>query len=101
QDIFARGDIRAYWDAGPHERPEAQPYPMLSEELKAHLVERPYLLLFGPFSTRPPLFRRQETGPTAGRYYLMQGGGGPSISLSLAEQLPGRLAVGMLVTQPT
>ena len=104
EDFFARGDLRAYWDVGRYDEPNAKPFTHLTPEVKALLRETRGLYIFGSFSTHPPLFRRQQTGIEAGKYFLSQGGGGPLISFFTAREnvVDGQLLLldGDISTQP-
>src|SRR5687767_10977286 len=86
-EILRRGDIRAYVGQGPFDAPDAPAFSTLSTELKQRLQAQPFVFLFGNFSTHPPLFRRQQTGSTAGKYYLSESGGGPLVNFDLGRQL--------------
>jgi hypothetical protein len=104
QDIFARGDIRAYWRGGPYERPEAEHFTVLTNGLKDCLRRTPVLYLFGSFSTHPPLFQLHQGKAHDGKYFLFDNSGGPLISMMLANEgeVDGRLKllVGDVSTQP-
>jgi hypothetical protein len=105
EDILRRPGMRVYVGQGPFERPEAPSFVVLTDTIKDQLrdADPGMLYLHGPFSTSPPLFTRQTQGVHAGKYYLFQTGGGPSISFSIARErsVGGRrtLVSGRLQTQ--
>ncbi len=95
QDIFARGDIRAYAGQGPYDQPSAAAFTALTDELKERIRRNPSLYLAGSFSPHSPLFTQQDQGPHAGKFFLFDSKGGPHLSLLLARDrlLDGRLTL--------